>query len=162
MIAKRVIAKRIRGGEGIEMSTNRYSPESVKRLVAAIAGASGVSKPDAAILADALVDADLHGTSTHGVSRLKIYLERIRRGLIDPAAQLHVTQRRPAVLAIDACNGLGQVQAIKVLDRLIPSWREFGVASASIQRSQHFGAASYYRNRASPPMTRVPVGHHHL
>jgi LDH2 family malate/lactate/ureidoglycolate dehydrogenase len=127
----------------------RYPIDPVRQLVAEIAAAAGVAALDAAILADALVDADLHGTSTHGVSRLNIYVRRIQRGLIDPGAELRVETRRPAVLVVDAAGGLGQVQAVKTLDLLKPLARQYGVASATIRRSQHFGALSYYCNRAA-------------
>ncbi len=127
----------------------RYAIDPVRDLVTEIAAAAGVPRDSAAILADALVDADLHGTSTHGVSRLNIYVRRIQRGLIDPAAQLEVEKRRPAVLVVDANNGLGQVQAVETLKMLVPLAREYGVASATIRRSQHFGALSYYCNRAA-------------
>ncbi|HEY2588374.1 MAG TPA: Ldh family oxidoreductase [Tepidisphaeraceae bacterium] len=128
---------------------NRYPPELLKRWVAQLAGAAGVPTDDAAIVADSLVEADVHGTSTHGVSRLAIYLKRIQRGLIDPRAALTIERRRGATLAIDAGNGLGQVQAVKTLDLLIPMAREMGVATATIRRSQHFGALAYYCNRAA-------------
>jgi len=127
----------------------RYPIDEVHRLVMDLTAAAGASGADAAILADALVDADVQGTSTHGVSRLNIYLRRIQRGLIDPAAELRVHQRQPAVLVVDANNGLGQVQAVKTLRRLIPLAKQYGVASATIRRSQHFGALSYYCNRAA-------------
>ena len=127
----------------------RYRPDSVQQLVADVAAAAGVAAADAAILADALVDADLHGTSTHGVSRLNIYIRRIQRGLIDPAAELQAEKRRPAVLVVDASGGLGQVQAVKTLELLMPLAAEYGVASATIRRSQHFGALSYYCNLAA-------------
>jgi LDH2 family malate/lactate/ureidoglycolate dehydrogenase len=127
----------------------RYPVEHVQQLVTDLAAAAGVPPDDAAILADALVDADLQGTSTHGVSRLHIYLRRIQKGLIDPQAELGVEKRRPAVLVVDASNGLGQVQALKTLDLLMPLASRYGVASATIRRSQHFGALSYYCNRAT-------------
>jgi len=127
----------------------RYPVAAVQQLVERIAVAAGVPGDDAAILADSLVDADVHGTSTHGVSRLNIYIRRIQKGLVDPQAPLSVEQRRPAVLAVDACNGLGQPQAMKTLRRLIPLARQYGVAAATIRRSQHFGALSYYCNRAA-------------
>ena len=127
----------------------RYSAKEVQALACRIAEGAGLSNTDAAILAEALVDADLHGVGTHGVSRLNIYMRRIERGLIDPRAELKVEHRRSAVLAVDACNGLGQSQAVKTLDRLIPLARQYGVASATIRRSQHFGALSYYCNRAA-------------
>jgi LDH2 family malate/lactate/ureidoglycolate dehydrogenase len=131
------------------MPPERHSPEKVKQLVAALAVASGVRKPDAAILADALVDADIHGTSTHGVSRLNIYLRRIQKGLIDPRAKLVIERRRGGTLAVDAGNGLGQVQAVKTLEKLIPKAKRNGVAAATIRNSQHFGALSYYCNMAA-------------
>jgi LDH2 family malate/lactate/ureidoglycolate dehydrogenase len=131
------------------MLSGRYPPERVSQLVAAIASAAGVSKSDAAILAEALVETDVQGTSTHGVSRLNIYVRRIQKGLIDPQAELVVERRRAATLAIDAGNGLGQVQAVKTLELLEPMARANGVAVATIRNSQHFGAQSYYCNRVA-------------
>jgi len=131
------------------MSTDRHSAERVKELVAAIAAASGVRKPDAVILADALVDADVHGTATHGVSRLNIYIRRIQKGLINPKARLVVERRRGGTLAVDAGNGLGQVQAVRTLEKLMPKAKRSGVAAATIRNSQHFGALSYYCNQAA-------------
>lgn len=127
----------------------RYDPAALRDVVVGISRGAGVPEPASEILADALVDADLHGSSTHGVSRLGIYLKRVERGQIDPAAELTVERRRPAVLAVDANNGLGQVQAVRTLDRLTELSREHGVATATIRRSQHFGALSYYCNRAA-------------
>ena len=128
---------------------DRFAPEGLRRLAERIAGAVGVSAGDAAILADSLVSADIAGVSTHGMSRLGIYVKRIRKGVIDPKAELKVERERAGTLAVDAGNGLGQVQATKVLDRLIPMARECGVAAATIRNSQHFGALSYYCNRAA-------------
>ena len=127
----------------------RYDPEGLRALVAEIGTAAGIPPADAEILAAALVDADLHGSSTHGLSRLAIYLKRIDLGQIDPAADLGVEQRRSAVLVVDANHGLGQVQAVRTLERLTPLAREHGLASATVRRSQHFGALSYYSNRAA-------------
>jgi LDH2 family malate/lactate/ureidoglycolate dehydrogenase len=121
----------------------------VKSLVNDIAVAAGVRTDDAVILAHSLVAADLSGTATHGVSRLGIYVKRIKLGLIDPRAELKIDRERGATMAVDAGNGLGQVQAVKVLERLTPKARDHGVAVATIRNSQHFGAVSYYCNRAA-------------
>ena len=131
------------------MTPVRHTPEKVRQLVAKIAVASGVRKPDATIFADALVDADIHGTSTHGVSRVNIYIRRIQKGLIDPKAKLVIDRKRGATLSVDAGNGLGQVQAVKTLEKLIPKARRHGIAAATIRNSQHFGALSYYCNKAA-------------
>jgi LDH2 family malate/lactate/ureidoglycolate dehydrogenase len=127
----------------------RYDPDVVKEMVVEIAMAAGVPEQDAETLADSLVDADIHGLSTHGVSRVNIYIRRIEKGLIDPKAEIAFDKSGPSVLAVDAGNGLGQVQASKVLEKLIPMAKASGVAAATIRNSQHFGALSYYCNRAA-------------
>src|SRR5947207_7444588 len=128
---------------------DRYSPDNLKSLATDIAVGAGVERGDAAILAESLVASDLAGTSTHGLSRLAIYVRRIQKGVIDPRASLSIDRKRAGTLAVDAGNGIGQVQASKVLDQLIPMARTCGVASATIKNSQHFGAVSYYCNRAA-------------
>ncbi len=127
----------------------RYDPEAVKEAVTEIARAAGVPEQDAEMLADSLVDADIHGLSTHGVSRVDIYMRRIQKGLTDPKAEISFDERGPCVFAVNAGNGLGQVQASKVLELLISMARTNGIAAATIRNSQHFGALSYYCNRAA-------------
>lgn len=127
----------------------RFEPSYLRQITARLAEHAGVSPDDAEIFARALVDADVHGTSTHGVSRLNIYLERISKGLINPSAKLAVDREHGSVLALDADNGLGQVQAMKALQLLFPVAKTNGVAAATIRNSQHFGAVSYYCNYAA-------------
>lgn len=126
-----------------------YSKEQLQDLVARLARAAGIPEEDAVVFADALVDADMHGVSTHGVSRLNIYLRRIEAGLIVPNAELRVEREAGSVVTFDAGNGLGQVQARKALNLLLPKARQNGVAAATIRNSQHFGALSYYCNLAA-------------
>ncbi|MHB1023407.1 MAG: Ldh family oxidoreductase [Acidobacteriaceae bacterium] len=127
----------------------RFKSQEIRSLAARLAVAIGVPSDDAEMFARALVDADLQGISTHGISRLNIYLQRMDKGLIAPAAELTVERNGGSVLALDAGNGLGQVQAIKALDLLMPLARKNGIAAATIRNSQHFGALSYYCNRAA-------------
>jgi LDH2 family malate/lactate/ureidoglycolate dehydrogenase len=126
----------------------RFDPRTVEAQVTAIATAVGVAPEDAAILADSLVEADIYGVSTHGVSRLNIYVRRIQKGLIDPKATLAVDRQRTGSFAVDARNGLGQVQASKVLRMIMDASEKTGVAAATIRNSQHFGTLSYYCNKA--------------
>lgn len=127
----------------------RFQPQEIRCLTARLATAIGVQSDDAEIFARALIDADLQGISTHGISRLNIYLQRIEKGLIAPKAELTVERNGGSVLALDAGNGLGQIQAIKALNLLIPLARRNGIAAATIRNSQHFGVLSYYCNRAA-------------
>ena len=107
---------------------NRYSKEVLVNVVTQLAAGMGVPVADAALFAEVLVDADVSGVSTHGVSRLNIYLKRIELGLIDPKATLKIDRQAGSVLVLDAGNGLGQIQARKALDLLMPMARQNGVA----------------------------------
>ncbi len=127
----------------------RYSKEQLQTLAARLANAVGVPVEDADIFAAALVDAEMQGISTHGMSRLNIYLQRMQKGLIAPEAKLKIDRQLGSILSVDAGNGLGQVQARKVLDLLLPLAEKNGVAAATIRNSQHFGALSYYCNLAA-------------
>ena len=127
----------------------RFKSQELRSLVSRLAIADGVPAHDAEVFARVLVDADLQGVSTHGVSRLNIYLQRIEKGLIDPKASLGIDRNGGSVLALDAGNGLGQVQAMKALDMLMPLAKQNGIAAATIRNSQHFGALSFYCNRAA-------------
>lgn len=128
---------------------NRYPKDRLEDLATRLTIGMGVSADDAAIFAAALVDADVHGVSTHGLSRLNIYFRRIEAGLIDPAGRLAVDRQTGSILALNAANGLGQVQARRALDLLMPLARQNGVAAATIRNSQHFGALSWYCNLAA-------------
>lgn len=127
----------------------RYHYNELSSQAVSIAIAAGVPAPDAEILADCLIKTDLRGTATHGLSRLPVYVQRIRKGLIDPQAPLHVERTRPSCLLVDAANGLGQVQAVKTLRELEPVAREQGTATATIRNSGHFGSLSWYCDYAA-------------
>lgn len=127
----------------------RFSPKAMRCLAARLANEIGVQPDDAGILADALIDADLQGISTHGISRLNIYLQRIEKGLIASKVDLVIERDGGSILALDAGNGIGQVQAVKALNLLEPLALKNGIAAATIRNSQHFGALSYYCNRAA-------------
>ena len=69
------------------MGQVRVSRDELLRFVAAVFSASGVSKPDAATMADVLVWADERGVNSHGVVRVPVYLREIKHGKFKPAAQ---------------------------------------------------------------------------
>jgi len=131
------------------ISNNRFNLKTVRQLVISISKATGVPESDSSIFADALIDADVQGTITHGISRLNIYIRRIQKGLINPTANLEVEKQFGSVLTLNANNGLGQVQASKAIDKLIPLARNNGISSCTIRNSQHFGALSYYCNQVA-------------
>lgn len=76
--------------------------------------------------------------------RLPGYLERVRRGLIDPCPTLEPRRITPVAAALDGRNGFGFVVGTRAMDEAIAMARESGVGIVAARRSNHFGMAASY------------------
>jgi LDH2 family malate/lactate/ureidoglycolate dehydrogenase len=104
----------------------------------------GLSDQDAQIVAHCLVRADLRGVDTHGLQFLPQYLERVRRGLINPRPRLAPRRVTPVAATLDGDNGFGFVVGMRAINEAIDIARVFGVGIVSAHRSTHFGMAAAY------------------
>jgi uncharacterized oxidoreductase len=111
--------------------------------------AARVPTADAAIVAHSLVDANLCGHDSHGVMRVPQYVEFIRKGTYKPGAPLTVINETPAILATDANWGLGQVQAYRLLERLLPKAKSLGIAAGTLRHCGHTGRLGEYAEFAA-------------
>ena len=107
----------------------------------------GLPAADAARVADCLLTADLRGIGSHGVSRVPIYAERLRRGLVNPTPSIAV-ERTGATAAIDGDNGMGAVVGTRAMDEAIALAGSHGVGAVTVRHGNHFGIASYYAMQA--------------
>ena len=62
----------------------------LKKLILNIFLKHGLKKEHANICADALVNAELVGAPSHGLSRLKMYCDRISKKVINPKPRIKV------------------------------------------------------------------------
>jgi len=106
--------------------------------------AHGVPADDAATIAGCLVSADLRGVDTHGLCRLPIYLERVRKGLINPRPDLKPHRVTPVAASLDGQDGFGFVVGMRAMTEAIAMAREFGIGIVAARRSTHFGMAASY------------------
>jgi LDH2 family malate/lactate/ureidoglycolate dehydrogenase len=106
--------------------------------------AHGVPADDSAMIAACLVGADLRGVDTHGLCRLPGYLDRLRRGLINPRPLLEPKRVTSVAAGLDGQNGFGFVVGTRAMQEAIAIAREFGVGVVSVRRSTHFGMAAAY------------------
>jgi hypothetical protein len=150
--AKRLPAKRqpVRRGERVKRSTAAkadrvYAQASAAEVFArALFVAHGVPTADAATVAQCLVSADLRGVDTHGLCRLPGYLDRLRRGLINPRPALEPRRVAPVAAALDGQDGFGFVVGTRAMQEAIAIAREYGIGAVSVRRSTHFGMAASY------------------
>jgi LDH2 family malate/lactate/ureidoglycolate dehydrogenase len=103
-----------------------------------------VPAEDARITAHVLVTADLRGVDSHGVARLRRYVEGLRNGMMKPRAESHVVSQTPATALIDADAGLGQPASYRAMELAIEKARDVGTGFVTVRNSNHYGIAGYY------------------
>jgi L-2-hydroxycarboxylate dehydrogenase (NAD+) len=99
---------------------------------------------DARTAARALVKASLRGVDSHGVARVPMYCERLRRGVANPTPDITVTRVAPAAVLVDGDNGLGLVVGRRAMAEAIAIAAEYGLGLAGVKRSGHYGMAALY------------------
>jgi LDH2 family malate/lactate/ureidoglycolate dehydrogenase len=129
---------------GVNVELVYALPSDAEEFARALLVAHGVPGADAAVVAHCLVLADLRGVSTHGVVRLPGYLDRIRRGLVNPRPELVPDVVAPAAASLDGQNGLGFVVATRAMEQAVELARTAGVGVVSARHSTHFGMAAAY------------------
>jgi len=104
----------------------------------------GVSKANAFCVADNLVASNLRGIDSHGVGRLKRYVEGIKTGYIVPDAEPVIEKETLVIASINAMNGLGQPAGVFGIKKAIEKASNTGVGIVTVFDSNHYGFAGYY------------------
>lgn len=104
----------------------------------------GLPRQDAVDVVDILVLADLFGLSTHGLSRIESYGERLQVGGINRQARIRVDSPAPALRLVDGDNGVGPLVGMHALRAAMKAACECGVGLAFARQSNHFGPISPY------------------
>ncbi len=104
----------------------------------------GVSEKDAGIVADNLIMADLRGIESHGVQRLKRYVDGILSGGINLRPNIRVLREGSSYALIDGDEGLGQVVGYKAMKLAIEKAKRSGIGVIAVKNSNHYGIAGYY------------------
>ncbi len=86
----------------------------------------GMQEQDAFICADNLVDADLAGVESHGVSRMTNYMKRLRTRVVDPCGKPEIIKAYPGSLYIDGKNAMGMVASHYAMQECIKRAKENG------------------------------------
>ena len=104
----------------------------------------GVSSDDAVTVAKCLVEADLRGVQTHGMSRLPIYIKRLSKGLINARPKITLDQPVAACASLDGDNGLGFLVGNRAIRAAMAMAETCGVGVVAARNSNHFGMAATY------------------
>ena len=127
----------------MKIKTNR-----LRRILIDIFKRHNLNSSHALICADALINAELVGAPTHGLSRLKMYCDRINKKVINPKPKIKIKKISQSIAHIDANNSIGFVAGNIGIKQAIKNAKKTGIGLVGIKNSGHYGLSGYYAEKA--------------
>lgn len=121
-----------------------YSYQQLREYILDVCIAMRCSKEDADITADVLLAAELRNISSHGVSRLKDYVNLWKSGRINTLPDIKIIHETPSTAVVDGDAGLGMVVGKSAMNLAILKAQNVGTGWVAVRNSNHFGIAGYY------------------
>jgi LDH2 family malate/lactate/ureidoglycolate dehydrogenase len=123
--------------------------DSVRAQILAILAAWGMPADMAETTAEVMVETDLMGVDSHGISMVMMYDGMRRDGQLDLEARPRIERDAGAVVLMDGGASLGHYVSFCAMKLAIEKARAFGIGVVAVRNSHHFGAAGYYARLAS-------------
>ena len=120
----------------------------IKKTVKNIFKNFNLNNNHATISAEYLVKAELAGEPSHGLARLKMYCERIKKKIINPKPKIKIKKISQSVAHIDGNNSIGFVVADIGIKTSIKNAKKTGIGLVAIKNSGHYGLSSFYAEQA--------------
>lgn len=118
------------------------------RFATRVYEACGMPPEHARDAAEAIVDADGHGTTTHGLKNLRQYALDLKSGKNNPRPNIRVIGGSKAGLSLSADNALGHVGAYAGMRLAIELAREYSVGTVFVRDSNHYGHSGFWSSLA--------------
>ena len=122
--------------------------DKLKKLITDIFVRHEMSKNHAKICSEAIINAELVGAPTHGLSRLKMYCDRIKKRVINPKPKIKIKKISQSITHIDANNSIGFVAADTGIKQAIKNAKKTGIGLVGINNSGHYWLSGYYAEQA--------------
>src|ERR1700674_1101473 len=127
----------------------RVLPKQIRQLLGWVLRAWGMSVAHADTTADMMLETDLRGVDSHGISMLPTYDREFRSGRLNMRPIFKTIRDAAAIALIDADASLGHPVSTHAMNLAVDKCRASGVAVVSVFNSHHFGAAGCYSKIAA-------------
>lgn len=125
-----------------------FKSSFLKGFTAEVFRQLGVPDRDAQEASGVLEMADLRGIDSHGVARLKSYVDMFSIGRINPTPNVRIIRNKKSVATVDGDSGLGLVVGPKANEIAMEKASRHGSGWVSVCNTNHYGIASYYSLKA--------------
>ena len=107
-----------------------------------------LSKKHSEICANYLIKAELVGAKSHGLIRIKMYCDRLKKRLINPRPKIKIKKISSSICHINADNSIGFVSADIAIKQAIKNAKKTGIGLVAVKKSGHYGLSSFYAEQA--------------
>jgi LDH2 family malate/lactate/ureidoglycolate dehydrogenase len=108
-----------------------------------------MSDDHAKTTADVMVETDLRGVDSHGISMLPTYDNEFRAGRLNMKPKFKLVRDNAATALMDADASLGHPASVYAMNLAVDKCKQAGVGIVTVFNSHHFGAAGYYSKLAA-------------
>ncbi|MEM9360791.1 MAG: Ldh family oxidoreductase [Pseudomonadota bacterium] len=131
------------------MTTLHATAESVDEQIRLILSSWGMASDMIEEAAKVMVETDLMGVDSHGISMLMTYEGKMQEGRLDLKAAPKVESETAATAVVDAGANLGHPVSVMAMNLAVDKAEAVGVGVVTVRNSHHFGAAGYYAKIAA-------------
>ncbi len=125
-----------------------FASDRLREFTTRVFETFGVPAGEAAEAADVLAASDLRGIESHGVARLKTYVDMLELGRINPRPTVTIVRESASTATVDGDNGLGLVVGPAANRIAMDKADAAGTGWVSVRNTNHYGIAGYYPLRA--------------
>src|SRR4030095_7036306 len=125
-------------------STTRVPAPHIRQQLVSVLRAWGMSEAHADTTAEMMLETDLRGVDSHGISMLPTYDKEFRSGRLNMRPVYKTLRDVAAMALIDADASLAPPISAQAMNSAVDKCRVSGVAVVSVVNSHHFGAAGCY------------------
>ncbi len=121
-----------------------YSVKQIERFILDVCYKLGCSEEDSTIVAEVLIAAELRNISSHGLARLKDYVDLYISKRLNPKPFINIVRQTKSTCVVDGDKGFGMVVSNFAMKKAIDIANQYGTGWVAVRNSNHFGIAGYY------------------
>ena len=127
----------------------KFNFSKLKKIISEIFLQSGSNVEESEIIANHLVEANLIGHDSHGVIRVKQYIESIKKGDIKLNQQINIIKEEDSFIHVDGNQGHGQSIIKQTMDLGIKKTKKNGHCILAIKNLGHIGRLGAWSEMAA-------------
>lgn len=128
----------------MSVETVVFSSEHLRAFSQRVFEHFSVPERDARLASEVLAAADLRAIDSHGVARLRTYVDMLTLGRINPRPAPRIVRETASTATVDGDNGLGLVVGPWANEVAMRKAEAVGSGWVSVCNTNHYGIAGYY------------------